>query len=392
MAISSLTTTLTTAGNQGASSGGDYSSAPASTFQISYANIGYTPSTINAYVNDFAEELRLYINGVRIYRLSTDTAGDDTELTANQKAKLDALNISNSTEPWTINTTGKYIQINDTHTAFGNTDTDNPGYPAKSAWYIVKITRIKSDKTTLSTNFQNASVLTESELDNAFLETFHIAQEAFDTTATGSLTKDTDDIWNAANVRIKNLGQPQNANDAVRKVDVDTGIGADITTVAGLSTEITRLGTTDAVADMAILAGTSASGNSIVEDINTLATSDIVADLNTLASSDIISDMNALAVSDVLTNMSTIVTGTDGGTGTGGSVTNLSNINTVSTNIGTISAKVSKSGDTMTGALTLSGAPASADHATTKTYVDTQDTTTEANALSNSIVFSIALG
>jgi hypothetical protein len=102
--------------------------------------------------------------------------------------------------------------------------------------------------------------------------------------------------------------------------------------------------------------------------------------------------MNALAVEGVLNNMSTIATGYDGGTDTSGTNTNLSNINTVSTNIGTISAKVSKSGDTMTGALTLSGAPASADHATTKTYVDTQDTTTEANALSNSIVFSIALG
>ena len=40
---------------------------------------------------------------------------------------------------------------------------------------------------------------------------------------------------------------------------------------------------------------------------------------------------------------------------------------TVSNDIGT---KVSKSGDTMTGALTLSGAPTSANHATTKAYVD----------------------
>ncbi len=72
--------------------------------------------------------------------------------------------------------------------------------------------------------------------------------------------------------------------------------------------------------------------------------------------------------------------------------TNIANVNTVATDITNVVAKVSKVGDTMTGALTLSGNPTNANHASNKSYVDTQDTTTEANALSNSIVFSIALG
>jgi hypothetical protein len=411
MAISNLTTTLTNAGNQG--SAGDYSSTgDTAPFQISYANIGYTPSTINAYENDFGAELRLFVNGVRIYRLSGDTVGDDTTLSVAQKARLDALNTSVGNQPWTINTTGKYVQINKTHTVWGDTHTDNCGYPALSAWYIIKIVRIKSDKTTLSTNFQNASVLTESQLDNAFLETFHIAQEAFDTTATGSLTKDTDDIWNAQNIRIKNVSTPTGANDATTKAYVDgssttvtvAGIASNVTTVAGISgnvttvagiasnvtavagdatdigavagkaTEIGRLGTADAVADLAILGTTD-----IVADMAILATTDVVTDMNVLATADIVNDMNVLGTTDNVSNMNTVAD-------------NISNVNTVATNIGTISAKVSKSGDTMTGALTLSGAPASANHATTKTYVDTQDTTTETNALSNSIVFSIALG
>ena len=73
-------------------------------------------------------------------------------------------------------------------------------------------------------------------------------------------------------------------------------------------------------------------------------------------------------------------------------VANMSDINAVASDISNVSAKVSKSGDTMTGALTLSGNPTNANHASNKSYVDTQDTTTADNALSNSIVFSIALG
>jgi hypothetical protein len=68
------------------------------------------------------------------------------------------------------------------------------------------------------------------------------------------------------------------------------GISSDVTSVAGKATEIGRLGTADAVADMALL-GTA----DCVADMNTLATSDIVADLNTLATSDIVSDLETVA-------------------------------------------------------------------------------------------------
>lgn len=67
---------------------------------------------------------------------------------------------------------------------------------------------------------------------------------------------------------------------------------------------------------------------------------------------------------------------------------------TVSTNIGT---KVSKAGDTMTGALTLSGAPTSNLHAATKAYVDTAKsdanayTDSEISDLNSSVNDSLAL-
>tara|TARA_R100001463_G_scaffold2447_2_gene10325 strand:+ start:1845 stop:2963 length:1119 start_codon:yes stop_codon:yes gene_type:complete len=53
---------------------------------------------------------------------------------------------------------------------------------------------------------------------------------------------------------------------------------------------------------------------------------------------------------------------------------NIANVNTVATDINNVVAKVSKSGDTMTGALTLSGAPTADNHASTKSYTDSQAT------------------
>ena len=76
---------------------------------------------------------------------------------------------------------------------------------------------------------------------------------------------------------------------------------ADIGAVAGKATEIGRLGTTDAVADMAIL-GTSA----IVADMAILGTADVVADMNTLAHADVVSDMNTLATSDIISDLNTL--------------------------------------------------------------------------------------
>ena len=73
---------------------------------------------------------------------------------------------------------------------------------------------------------------------------------------------------------------------------------ADIGAVAGKATEIGRLGTADAVADLAILGTTD-----VVADMNTLATADIVADMNMLATSDVVADMALLATTDVIADM-----------------------------------------------------------------------------------------
>ncbi len=374
MAITNLPTKLTSAGNQG--SAGEYSTAASTVFQIDYSGLDYTPKTTDDYKNDFEEELQVFINGIRIYRTATDTGIDDATvgLNTNQKSRLTNLNSSFGNEPWDIVTSTKIVQINQLHDAFGDSNSNNPGYPDLSTWTIIKVIRIKPDKSSLATDFQSASVLTEAELDNAFSETFHVAQESIDT-AQDSMTLGTDNIWDADNKNIKNIATPSGSDPshyAVNKGYVDgssttvtvannitnvntvAGISSNVTTVAGISadvtsvandatdigavagkaTEIGRLGTADAVADMAILGTTD-----VVADLNTLGTADIVADMNLLATSsnvaamallgtsDAVADMNTLGTSDVVADMNLLAT-TD----------NVSNMDTCADNITNVNA------------------------------------------------------
>ena len=109
----------------------------------------------------------------------------------------------------------------------------------------------------------------------------------------------------------------------------------EVTAVAGKATEIGRLGTADAVADMAIL-GTA----DVVADMAILGTNDVVADMNTLATADIVSDMNTLAVADVISDMDTVATNVTNVNNVGGSISNvnttagsIANVNTVAGSI-----------------------------------------------------------
>ena len=95
----------------------------------------------------------------------------------------------------------------------------------------------------------------------------------------------------------------------------------EVTTVAGKAVEIGRLGTADAVADMAIL-GTA----DVVADMNTLATADIVSDMNTLAVADVISDMNTLAVADVISDMDVVAANVTNVNNVGNNITNVNNL------------------------------------------------------------------
>ena len=106
-------------------------------------------------------------------------------------------------------------------------------------------------------------------------------------------------------------------------------ISSDVTAVAGKATEIGRLGTTAAVADMAIL-GTA----DVVTDMNILATADIVTDMNLLATSANVTNMATLGASGVVGNIATVA-------GISGNVTTVAGISANVSTVAGISANVS---------------------------------------------------
>ena len=137
------------------------------------------------------------------------------------------------------------------------------------------------------------------------------------------------------------------------KINTVAADATDIGAVAGKSNEIGRLGTSAAVADLAILGtdaivadmailGTDAivadmailgsnavvadmailGSNAVVADMAILGTNDVVADMNVLGTSDVVTDMNVLGTSNNVTAMNTL-----------GTSTNVTNMATVAANV-----------------------------------------------------------
>ena len=384
---------------------------------LSYADLDFTPSAADSYKSTSGDIFKVYVGGKRIYRRSDQTYASgsgfledgDASSGATLNGKTGSVNgntvswDSTTDAVWTIDTANRLILISKSAVAatdlYGSgTSALNIGFTGSST--IITLTRAVQDLKSPAIDFSNASILTEQDLDNSAKNVFHASQQAIISTENALLYSEGTDAYSAAQPgtsnpkKIQNVLTPASANDATNKAYVDgasttvtvagiasevstvAGISSNVTTVAGIAsnvtavandatdigtvagkaTEIGRLGTADAVADLAILGTTD-----VVADMAILATTDVVNDMNILATSDIVNDMNVLGTSDNVSNMNTVAD-------------NISNVNTVASNISSISAKVSKSGDTMTGLLTLSGAPTSDNHASTKAYTDSQAT------------------
>ena len=113
----------------------------------------------------------------------------------------------------------------------------------------------------------------------------------------------------------------------------------EVTTVAGKSVEIGRLGTADAVADMAILGTTD-----VVADMNMLATSDVVADMALLATTDVIADMALLADSSVISDLDTLADIASNITTVAGISSNVTTVAGISSQITAVAADASDIG------------------------------------------------
>ena len=396
---------------------GSYHGGGTNLIALSYADLDFTPSAADSYKSTSGDIFKVYVGGKRIYRRSDQTYASgsgfledgDASSGATLNGKTGSVNgntvswDSTTDAVWTIDTANRLILIS--KSAVAATDLYGSGTNALNIAFtgsstIITLTRSVQNLKSPAIDFSNASILTEQDLDNSAKNVFHASQQAIISTENALLYSEGTDAYSAAQPgtsnpkKIQNVLTPASANDATNKAYVDgasttvtvagiasevstvagissnvttvagiasnvtavAGDATDISTVAGKATEIGRLGTADAVADMAILGTTD-----IVADMAMLATTDVVNDMNVLATADIVNDMNVLGTSDNVSNMNTVAD-------------NISDVNTVASNISSISAKVSKSGDTMTGLLTLSGAPTTDNHASTKAYTDSQAT------------------
>ncbi len=402
----------------------DGSFATGDKIALSYADLDYTPSANDPFKSTSGDVFKVYVGGVRIYRQSDEQYASGSGFLEDGDVSGQELNgventawTATSDNVWTIETANQRILLDVSEVAATSLYGSSGLNISITSGVIIELRRAVQDLKNTAVDFSNASILTEQDLDNSAKNVFHVAQQAVVSTENAMLYDSGTDTYKATQPgtstakRISNVATPTSANDAANKTYVDgssstvtvannianvnavagqitptnniatvAGIASEITAVAGdatdiglvagKATEIGRLGTADAVADMVIL-GT----DDVVNDMNKLAHDDVINDMNVLGTDDVVNDMNVLGTTDNVTNMQTLADRYDGTTDqTTGTNLNIANINTVATNIATISAKVSKSGDTMTGLLTLSGAPTADNHASTKAYTDSQAT------------------
>ena len=123
-----------------------------------------------------------------------------------------------ATSAYTISTSPNKIVIASGSVAVGN---------------AVRIVRNSSTVDPL-VDFVNGSVLTETELDRAYLHGYYLSQEAAEGAAGEQLSKKGTDHYDADGAKITDLGDPTDAQDAVTKSYVDTQDFADRAYIDGL--------------------------------------------------------------------------------------------------------------------------------------------------------------
>ena len=148
---------------------------------------------------------------------------------------------------------------------------------------LVQVRRT-TDLTARAVDFASGSVLTEEDLDDSTIQTFHASQEAIDK-ANDSIFLDSDDKWEANSKVIKNLADPVANTDAVNKQFISTNL-PNITTVAGIAQDVTDVAAIDTEIDILVNkydgSTTATSGtNKNLTQVDAVA--DNVADINTVA-------------------------------------------------------------------------------------------------------------
>ena len=225
-----------------------------------------------------------------------------------------------------------------------------------------------SDANVSLVDFANGSVLTETELDNAYLHNRYLAEEAEEGVSGGTISKNDDGQFNADGLRLENLADPDSDDDAVNKGYADTrfvNVTGDTMTgsLAMSNNNITGVNTVQGL--VAPTSDDHAANKKYVDDeVADEAAARVANDALqvTKAGDSMSGNLTMTSPAKVIQNQAPT---------SGDDLTNKTYVDNATTTLN--NDKVSKSGDTMTGALTLPGAdPSSDNHATRKRYVDQQ--------------------
>ena len=224
------------------------------------------------------------------------------------------------------------------------------GVPTLSTSQVMRISRL-TNRTTAEVSFSSDSVLTDTDLNTSANQARFLSLEAVDR-ADESISLDANDTTqfnvqiSGVDKRIFGVANPTNSNDVATKNYVDTA----------------SLGTLTGPTITSPVLNTGVSGSAIDTDLSSTSNND-----------------------DTLASAKAIKTYVDSSTGTVNQLDKLQDVNITSIADNEIIAYDSSSSKYINQTPTEAGLASI-------TYADTQDATTEANALSNSIVFSIALG
>jgi hypothetical protein len=218
------------------------------------------------------------------------------------------------------------------------TITDNTPTPLPVN-FTVTVSRA-TDISTLSTTFVDGVSLRAADI-NLLLNQQNYALQEFGRNTQEALGKNvTDTAWDATSLRITNLAQPTANNDAVRKVDVDSGIGPAITTVAGIASDVTAV-----VADQADIGvvSTDLSGSNT---IGTVAGS--IANVNTVGGA--IANVDAVAADQAdIGVVAADLSGSDTIGTVAGSIANVNTLAGVSSDVTSLAPQSANIGTLATG-------------------------------------------
>ena len=291
-------------------------------------------SNINSVAGNISNVNTVAGNNTNINAVAGNATNINTVAGANSNITSVAGSIANvNTTASNISDVNSFADLYQIATSAPTTDGGGNSLAAGDMWFDSSSN--KTLKVHNGTAFQSVSP-TQSVLNDISIVSGQITYLEDLGSIADALTTGTGNNINTVATSISNVNTVAGAIANVNTVAADaTDIGA----VAAKSTEIGRLGTTAAVADLAILGTTD-----VVSDLNTLATTAIVSDMDTLA--DISSNITTVAgiasnVTTVAGNNSNVTAVAGNATNINSAVSNASNINSAVSNASNINSAVS---------------------------------------------------